>query len=427
MQISKSNLVIYLILTILFFIYFFLSIFYYSGDIRNHVFWGENILKEGPAGFYIRDMQGWSYPNYPPISMLSFAVTVWFYNFTKSSLIALNNVLTIFPSNLIPWIESPNVYFAFLKIPAIIPLILSGYLIFLFGKHLKKSFKQNLFYTLLFVINPGLFYLTVVWGQNDFLQILFILMAFYLVLKEKYLLSYIFAALSIMSKQTVLMAWGVFLITIFKLKGLSKSLTAVLVSIIILWFSYTPFNNTGPLWPFTYYNETLKSTGFMIADNSINIWGTIANHADDIDAAQVKYFLSYEHWGFLAFALIFFPLLYKYLKTKFSPELLFYFLFVSSITYFFVLTRMHERYLFFGVVFAHLLVMTNKKYWYNLVFFSILYFLNLYRGLLQPDFPILVKALANNTFLNSWVVCYLIILIYNFYYFMFQLKHNEKK
>ena len=416
----KQSLTVALILVILFFVFFMLSVPYYSGDVKNHVFWGSSILYEGPAGFYGRDMQGWSYPNYPPVSMLSFAASVWTYHSTKDLFFTLN-AYPFFPSNLIHWIEADNVYISFLKIPAILPFILSGAFVFAFGKLLKKSFKQSLIYMFLFLFNPGLMYLAILWGQNDFAQILFILGAFYLLLKEQYLLSYIFAGLAILSKQTVLVAWGIFLITVYKLKWIPKALTALLVCAVVIWLSYLPFNVTGIIWPFTYYNETLKSTGFLVADNAINFWGMYSGY-NQLDAGQKDFLLTYEHWGFVLFGILFLPLLFKYLKTKFSPELLFYFLFMTSITYFFIFTRMHERYLFFGVVFAHMLLMTNKKYWYNLLFFTILYFLNLYRGLYQPDFPILPELLKNVTFLNLLVICYLLLVTYNYYYFMFKLK-----
>lgn len=420
MKLLKSNFTVALILILFFFVYFILSVPYYSGDVRNHIYWGSNILEDGAAGFYGRSMGIWSYPNYPPVSMLSFAGTVLIYDFTKILFLYLNN-LPIFPSGLIPWIESPNVEIAFLKIPAIIPFVLTGAFVFAFGKLFKKTFKQSLFFMLMFLLNPGFIYLSVVWGQNDFAQILFILGAFYFLLRSKNILSYIFASLAILSKQTVLIIWGLFLITVYKTKWIPQSILALSVSIIVLWFLYLPFNITGPLWPFTYYNETLKSTGFLVADNAINIWGLYSGY-DQLDAGKKDFLLTYEHWGFLIFGLCFIPLLFKYLRAKFSPELLFYFLFLSSVIYFLVFTRMHERYLFFGVMFAQMLVMINKKYWPNLLFFSVLYFLNLYRGLYQPDFPILVDILKNRLFLNWLVVLYVAFVIYNYYCFMFKLK-----
>lgn len=415
---------IYIILIFFFIFFFIISVPYYSGDVKNHVVWGRSILNEGAPGFYGREFHDYSFPNYPPVSMLSFAASAWAYDFKKELIYTLNDY-PLFPSGLVHWIEHENVLISFLKIPAILPFVLTGIFIFLFGKMFGKNYQRSLMYMLIFLLNPSLMYLAVLWGQNDLTQVLFILGAFYFLLKEKLIWSYIFAALSILSKQTVLMVWGFFFITVFKLHGLSKSLIALLTSAAILWLAYLPFNVTGPFWPFTFYRETLKTTGFLVSDNAINFWGLVFNF-QPVDATANVFLLRWEHWGFLVFGLLLIPLLYKYIKTKFSYELLFYFLFTTSITYFFILTRMHERYLFFGIIFAQLLMMVNKKYWFNLVFFTILYFLNLYRGLFQPDFPILPDLLRNTIILNSLAVAYLIILIFNYYYFMFRLKSHEK-
>lgn len=404
---------------ILFVIFFIVSIPHYSGDVKNHIAWGKSILNEGTKGFYGREFKDYSLPNYPPLSMLSFATSEWVYEFSHTLFLNLNSY-PLFPSGFIPWIEYENVNISFLKIPAILPFILTGALIYFFGKLFNISQKKSLFFSLLFLFNPGLFYLSVIWGQNDFMQVFFILGAFYFLLKEKFILSYIFAAFSILSKQTVLMLWGLFLVTVYKKHNLTKSVFALIASIILFWLAYLPFNNSSIIWPFTFYNETLsKSTGFLVSDNAINFWGAYSNFKQ-LDASGEVFLLTYERWGFLAFALLMLPLFFKYLKTKFSNALLIKFLFLSSITYFFVLTRMHERYLFFGVVFAHLLFMLSRKYWFNLVFFSFFYFINLYRGLYLPDFPFSAALVRNEIFLLGLVVIYFLFLTYNYYNFMFK-------
>lgn len=409
---------------LLFLIFFLISIPHYSGDVKNHVVWGKSILNEGAKGFYNREFKEFSFPNYPPLSMLSFAFSVWFYEFSRSSFLNLNSY-PIFPSGLIPWIEYENVYISFLKIPAILPFILTGALIYFFGKLFKQSQKKSLLFALLFLFNPGLFYLSVIWGQNDFMQIFFILGAFYFLLKDKFFPAYIFAGLSILSKQTVLMLWALFFITVYKLYRISKSIIAFIISVIIIWLAYFPFNDAGVFWPFSFYAETLsKSTGFLVSDNAINFWGVFSGFKQ-LDAAETSYLLSYEYWGFLAFGILSLPLLFKYFKTKFSKELLIYFLFLCSILYFFVLTRMHERYLFFGVVFAHILTMLKTKYWYNLFFFSVLYFLNLYRGLYIPEIPALTILVKSEFFLSLLALGYLLLLSFNYYFYMFKL--NDEK
>lgn len=410
---------------VLFKIFFLLSVPEFSGDVKNHIAWGESILNEGTKGFYGREFKDYSFPNYPPLSMLSFAGSVWLYGFT-GELFSKLNIYPIFPSELIPWIENENVHISFLKIPAILPFILTGWIIYFFGRLFKKDRKQSFLFALLFLFNPGLFYLSVVWGQNDFMQVFFILGAFYLLLKEHFLLSYIFAGFSILSKQTVLLLWGLFSVTVYKNNGNSKSILSLLVSIIVFWLAYLPFNNSSFIWPFTFYNETLsKSTGFLVSDNAINFWGVYSGFKQ-LDASLTLFALSYEKWGFLIFGVLVIPLFYKYMRTKFSINLLLQFLFISSIAYFFVLTRMHERYLFFGVVFAHLLTMLKRRYWYNLVFFSGLYFINLYRGLYLPDIPFLTLLVKNELFLTTLVLGYLLLLGYNYYIFMFKLSNETQ-
>lgn len=409
----------------LFVIFFLLSVPEFSGDVKNHIVWGESILTGGTKGFYGREFKDYSFPNYPPLSMLSFAGSVWLYRFTSELFFNLN-AYPVFPSELIPWIENENVKISFLKIPAIVPFILTGWIIYFFGLFFKKNKKQSFLFTLLFIFNPGLFYLSVVWGQNDFMQVFFILGAFYLLLKERFMLSYFFAGFSILSKQTVLMLWGLFLITVYKNNGFAKSKLALVASLIIFWLAYLPFNNSSFSWPFTFYNETLsKSTGFLVSDNAINFWGVYSGFKQ-LDASIKFLSLSYEKWGFLVFGVLILPLLYKYLKTKFSINLMLRFLFISSIAYFFILTRMHERYLFFGVIFAHLLTMLSIKYWYSLVFFSGFYFINLYRGLYLPDIAFLTPLVENELFLTILAIGYLLLLGYNYYLFMFKLSNETE-
>src|SRR3989344_3020591 len=198
---KNSTYLIWIILILSFFIFFLISIPYFSGDVKNHIVWGESILDSGPVGFYGRQFHDYSFPNYPPISMLSFAASVWFFNFIKDILISLN-ASPSFPSILVKWIIHENVEVSFLKIPAILPFVLSGFVVFLFGKLFKKNYKQQLIFTLLFLLNPSFIYLAVIWGQNDFAQVVFILGAIFFLVSRKYYWSVIFAALSILSKQT---------------------------------------------------------------------------------------------------------------------------------------------------------------------------------------------------------------------------------
>lgn len=424
MKLEKYIVWVLPVLLVFFFLIFIvISSPYYSGDVENHVIWGRSILDEGVRGFYSRDFHNYSIPNYPPISMFSFAAAVSLYDFIRDKILFLDNY-EIFPSNLVGIIDSDNMLISFLKLPAILPFILSGFIIFYLGILFKKKFKESLIYVLLFLLNPSFIYLAVIWGQNDFTQVLFILGALLLLLNNFYNWSIIFASFSILSKQTALLIWGLFLITVFKLEGILKFITGLFVAVILVWFLYIPFNNSNFFWPFTFYNESLRTTGLLVSDNAINFWGLISRF-QNADAQEIIFALKLEHWGYLFFLILFLPLLFKYLTTKFSNKLLFYFLFLTSIIYFFTLTRMHERYLVFGVVFAHILVMVNRKYWFNLIYFSLLMLINLYRGLFMPNIPFAVDLVNSPVILNALGISYFVIILVNYYYFMYRLKDEK--
>ena len=312
MQFLKTNSLIILILLVSFIVFFFTSIPYFSGDVKNHIVWGKSILNPGPVGFYGRQFHDYSFPNYPPISMLSFAASVWFYDFAKNTIINLDK-LPGFPSLLQIWITDKNVEVSFLKIPAILPFVLCGFLIFLFGKLFKKSYKQSILFTLFFLLNPAFIYLAVIWGQNDFTQVLFILGAILFLLSNKYYWSVVFAAFSILSKQTVLLIWGLYLVTLYKLYGIPKVALGILTSVILVWLLYLPFNEGSLTWPFSFYSETLRSTGLLVSDNAINYWGVLSRFRQ-VDSQEVFWYLKFEHLGFLFFLVLFLPILLKYLK-----------------------------------------------------------------------------------------------------------------
>lgn len=412
-KIDKSLL---LMLLLFFIAYFFLSLPYFSGDVKNHLVWGTSILKKGAFGFYQREFPGFSFPNYPPVSMFLFAASVWFYDFVYHWVMYFNLKFPIFPSFLIPFMQWENTQISFLKLPAIVPPVLIGLLIYFFSKNIFKD-KKSYLWAVLFLINPAVIYLAVIWGQNDLLQNLFLLLAVYLLFKEKLWPSFFIAGLSILSKQTILMLWLTFFLIVFKKYGFLKSVQGVLTSLLVLFISYLPFHSFSLSWPFLFYKETLKTTGYLVSDNAINLWGLVYNFAP-VDAGSFLLGLTLETWGYLLFAITAGLLALIYLKKKFTIIKSLELLFTAASLYFLVLTRMHERYLIPVVILSCVLVICKKRYLLNLIFFSALQFLNLYRGLYQPDIGWLKSLVFNVIFLDSLVLIYVGFTIYNIYQFL---------
>lgn len=405
---NKWKLLIFL--GVVFIIYFFLSLPFFSGDVKNHLIWGKSILDQGSLGFFEREFHDFSFPNYPPISMGLFALSILIYQLTINLVNYLNSNLGIFPSNLIYFFQWENTLISYLKLSAIIPALGIGYLIYLFKPKLEN--------VVLFLINPAVVYLAVIWGQNDLLQFFFIILAFYLLYKKRLWWSFIAAGLAILSKQTALILWGVFLITVFKQYGFWRSIQSLLVTIGLFYLTYLPFHSFSLTWPFEFYNKTLTySTGFLVSDNAINFWGVIFNFKN-IDAAQNLFLMSWVWWGYLLFAAFFIPLTAIFLKRKFKVEGFFHYSFLVSIIYFFTLTRMHERYLIPAVIFATLLAAFNRKYWPSLIFVTVFHFLNLYRGLPLPFLPVIASLVKSIIFLQILVTGYSVMIVLNLYQFI---------
>jgi hypothetical protein len=94
---------------------------------------------------------------------------------------------------------------------------------------------------------------------------------------------------------------------------------------------------------------------------------------------------------------------------------------------------MHERYMIPVVLFATALVCFKQKrllmvgMWINLIFFTFLHFINVYRGLLQPTIPVIYDLTTSNQFLYFLVIGYGVLLLYNYTTFLKELLHQETR
>ena len=189
----------------IFLAYFLVSIPFYSGDLKNHLVWAKSILDSGMLGFYDRKFLGFEYPNYPPLTMILFSFSLLIYNLSNVVAHFGKEFFHIIPGRVIIFLESYNTLMAFLKFPAFLGLFLTSFFAvkYLSLKTELKS-KDKILVMLAILLNPALFYVTVVWGQIDLLQIGFLLGAVYLLLRGQKYSSYILAAFSLLTKQIII-------------------------------------------------------------------------------------------------------------------------------------------------------------------------------------------------------------------------------
>lgn len=407
--------VIFLSLVILFFA---LSVPYYSGDVKNHLVWAQSILNDGPFGFYERTFHNFAFPNYPPVAMWLFVVGLKLYQIINQITWYLNVSLGIFPSSLIYYLQSENVLISFLKLPAIISNLITAIFMFLTIKAInpKISLWKSMLSTILFLFNPAIFYLSVVWGQIDILPIMFFLIALYLLIKKLPLWSAIFVTLSLLSKQTVIIFLPIYLFFIFKQYGFRILSLVTTIILILFYIAYLPFHSPSLIWPLQLFKTNFDMVAHSVNENAINLWGFLFSF-NRVSDEQFFLIFTFQQWGYILFILLIFIPLVKLFKEKINFSELFLMLLIVVLVYFFSLTRIHERYLAPALVFSPLLTLMNKRYWVGYFFFTFLYLLNLYRGLFQPDISLFNFLVNSILFLKILVIGYLIMIVYYIYHF----------
>jgi Gpi18-like mannosyltransferase len=359
--------------------------------------------------------------------MISFALSFGVYQGVLWLTYFLNSFLPIFPSNFVYFMEWENVMISFLKLPGLAGTItFAGILPWVLKKTGEPlTIKNKYLLALLILINPAVIYVASVWGQTDLVQNLFLVLAFGFTFNKKFGWAFIFTGIALMTKHTILLLWGVYMFYLLKEFGLKKLLQAVMVSLIIFYASYLPFHSPSVIWPIQFYYSNFTLVDFGVAENAINMWGA----AIDFGMAPSSNFagFSYDLWGYLLFSVFILPISILYFLKQTNKYQLFQFLFLVSGFYFFFFTRMHERYMIPVVLFATILVCfrqnkaTAAVNWINLVFFTFLHFINVYRGLFQPTIPIIYDLTKSSQFLLWLVIGYGILMMYNYVVFLKEL------
>ncbi len=418
-RLKSESFLLCLVLTISLIFYLFVSLPYYSGDVKNHLVWANSILEDGPEGLYDRNFHDFAYPNYPPVAMLLFAFFQQLYKLTDQFVWFLNTLIPQFPSNWVYFVRWENVNITFLKLPAILANIFIGFGIYLFYKLLKPNakFKEKITIVLLFLLNPASVYISAIWGQIDTLPLAFVLLAFYFAVRKKTLLAFFLSTLALLSKQTIIIFWIIFLIYCLKSMPIKSVIKGLVLTVVVFYLSYLPFHQPSLIWPINLYQTNFSLVSYSTGPSVINLWGILSDFkgVSDLD----KFLgVSYHSLSIILFSIVFLPLLFVFIKRKVKNFELIHFLFLTTALYFLLLTRMHERYLIPIVVFSALAFYQRRIGTFNYLFFGILHFINLYRNLLQPDIPLLVFLADSVIVLQALTVIYFVTTFYNYLIFL---------
>lgn len=346
----RKNLVVYYLLLAGFLIrLIFASFPGFHVDTDTFFAWSVRAFDLGLANFYSKDV--WT--NYTPGMIYLFYI--------------LGFIRSLFS------ISDQNFYFV-LKLPSIIAdLILSYYI---YKVLLKTVHKRLALYGLAFCLfNPVLIFNSAIWGAFDGFMTLFLFISVYYLAQRKLILSSIFFGISLLIKPQAVAIAPVFAFWLFRNFSLKRLLKLSLPGFLIIILLSIPYFPNDPI--FGFFN-LFKQMADDYKGNSMfayNLWGIFGFWIDD---GTLLGFLSYRNWGILLFGLFWLYCLAIFLRKKNFDVFLLSTL--GFLAFFFLPTRVHERYLFSAIPFLILIAIHFKSRTLIIatVFLSLLHVLNLY-------------------------------------------------
>ncbi len=312
---------------------FYLSTIDFNADFFNHYYWARSLVNFGFKGFYERDFSPWAKANYPPLANFFF----WLSHKTHLSL-GLD-------------INKAKLLAAFYKIPVLVADVFIALLLFKqrMGKRIKNfHFKA----ALLFLLNIGLIYNSVFWGQLESLVTLFCLFSLISFFQEKKILPFIFFSLALLTKQSCLFFIPIFFVFVLNKTNLKEKLIGFSLMFCILIFSFSFFiNDDYFLYPIKFFLNTSggQKHQYWASANAFNFWFLLG--LNKLTDKTIIFGFSLRFLGFFMVSILTLPLLYVFLKKK--RKIVDYYKLTARLAFlsFIFLTRMHERHLYSALVF----------------------------------------------------------------------------
>lgn len=362
----KNKYIFIISIVLLFLLRIFFSFLVWHPDLNNHADWGIRFFEYGPAKFYAPESNVWNFtwPNQPPGTMYMFAGVRKVFEFTFNLFWNINLKIPLFPSSIISYFET-NLYPALLKLPAILADFGIAYLIY---KWTNKKWAS-----LVWLINPVVWYNSTVWGQYDSVINFFALASFYLLNRKNLTLSALALAFSLYIKASLLIfvpIWvAVAIAHKFRIRDYIFTVFAGFTFITIITL---PFSSGNPiLWLLNLYQYKIfvQQLHFITA-NAFNLWAGLTSIYEKSDSL-ILMGLTFQTWGFILYALAYTPLLINAFKAINTKNII-WILSLVSFGSFILLTNMHERYIY--PLFPYLTILLASGYvkkWYYIAISTI--------------------------------------------------------
>jgi Gpi18-like mannosyltransferase len=315
-----------------------LSLITFNPDSYNNFAWMDSVEQHGWSGLIDRPMGNWAAVNYPPLTLYSFFMAEKAFQFLPHS-----------------W-QFIEVRAAFYKIPSLLADVMIAWLIWKFAPYTQK---WRLVTMAVFLLNPGLFYNSIWWGQIESWAALWCIAVTFLIARHQTIWAVPLITIALLCKQNAAPLILLILIYLWIDRPAIKKLLAVfLLSVSLFWLSYLPLMKAGDtiIFPFlTYINSLAGQPHQHIASaNALNWWYLIGlNNQSDTGIRLWGWIMTFSFLGLVGW-LIKINKLDRYSQVWIMAAAIF-------LTTFIFMTRMHERHIYMSIAMLTILLPYFKK------------------------------------------------------------------
>lgn len=305
-----------------------LGFFTVEYDMYTFQAWGNILANNGSGDFY----NGWS--DYLP----GYLYVLWFITIIYKWLLAQSLLIPI------------DIFY---KLPSILSDLGNFVFIYLIVKKFASQ-RWALLTGLAYLLNIVFFANSTLWGQADSFITLFLLSSFYYLLQGKYWLSALLIGFAQIVKPIAILSLPLYLIYLFHQKKFKEVIIYIAIFGTVILLLFTPFNNTNNIFQFILERHVVTANQYPYTSvNAFNFWSLVTK----LWQPDKEFFLNItlHDWGTFLFGVIYLVIIsITSFRLKTTKNVAFVLSFALAICYFALftfLTRMHERHLYYGLVY----------------------------------------------------------------------------
>lgn len=259
------------------------------------------------------------------------------------------------------------------KLPSIFAEVLLGLLVY---QEAKKtwSLKWATLLALAIILNPAFIFNSAIWGQIDGLLTLFLYLSLYFLKRQKIILSSLSYALSLMIKPQAVAVLPVLFTTMVHSVNLKRILSLIGPFVFVILLLSYPFFPQQPLTGVINLTISMSNDYQSTSLFAYNFWGIFGFWQSDSAYFGIT---TLKNWGVLFLGTFWAVTGLFYLKKPFG---LYSLAALGLLAFYFLPTRVHERYLYPALVFLLLAIMEtrNLRLFKWQIILTLIHLLNLY-------------------------------------------------